>query len=144
MTLIHGRKVSDAAALERGFEGQEQQWKAEASKRVFLETADSKAPTFAIDFYKRGKSPAIGPAGMSSGPVQKPVVVVYRVQGSKITRMHVAEDAEGVAEMSGGTEEDVYASDIYAQALEVMIRPGDLTSKPKRYYNDYSKLEVWM
>jgi len=136
--------VPDATALQRGFESQTQQWKAEAAKRVFLEIPDSKAPTFAIDFYKRGKSPAFGVAGMSARPAAQPVVALYRVQRSKITNVWVAEDAEGIAEMQGATEEDVCASDAYMQALEVMVRPGGFKSMPKRYYNDYSKMEVWM
>lgn len=81
---------------------------------------------------------------MSARPAAQPVVALYRVQRSKITNVWVAEDAEGIAEMQGATEEDVCASDAYMQALEVMVRPGGFNSMPKRYYNDYSKMEVWM
>jgi hypothetical protein len=133
--------VADADAFERIMAAGS--WAVEASKRLFIETENSSDPTFAIDFYAAGKAPGFGPEGVSARPHQKPMVAVYKVQKSKIVKIWTAEDTEGIAGLLSATEEDVCGSDAYAKALDVMIRPGGLTAAPKRYFNDYTKIEVW-
>eukprot|EP00039_Didymoeca_costata_P012239 m.175444 g.175444 ORF g.175444 m.175444 type:complete len:386 (+) comp15426_c0_seq1:13-1170(+) len=113
--------------------------KAEAAKRIFIESNRPTDPNYSLDFYSASKAPFSGKL------FQKDCcVVLYKVKKGKIIQAWMGPDTDKIADDASTTEEQAYASKPFLQALDKMIRPGGLGgTKITKIYNNYAKIETW-
>eukprot|EP00042_Codosiga_hollandica_P028731 m.153156 g.153156 ORF g.153156 m.153156 type:complete len:373 (+) comp52854_c0_seq1:1382-2500(+) len=112
--------------------------KAEASKRLFIESENKKDPSFALDLYLVGSVPNFGQPSLSA-----PSALLYSVRRNQIEKIWVLEDTGKLAETGTLIQEALTSSPLYEHVLDAIVRPGGLTAKFSLHFNNYSKIERW-
>lgn len=127
LNVADGAEVLSAAALRvrlgavtayvRPLVAHFSRWPSSPALRMFLESDKAGVPSYAADWFVAGTAPGLGVAGaVATSAAAGPVVIVYRVRGSKLERLWVGVSSLG----AHSTQADVEASDEFQKASLIL------------------------
>ncbi|EDQ85243.1 uncharacterized protein MONBRDRAFT_29387 [Monosiga brevicollis MX1] len=117
-------------------------WKVHVRRRLYIESTSNPDLSFALDIYAPGSGSLFDAHGPTDTAPTGATALLWRIQFNHCAQVY-ASAVEGTAvSETEVAQSDFMDTSVVKQALDLVLRPGGLTSDIALHYNDYINVPV--